>query len=162
MGYIVVLTTTNKAQQNCEDTNCMGYIVVLTTTKQSTTKLWAYCMGYIVFLTTTKQSTTNLWAYSMGYTVVLTTTKQSTTKLWAYCMGYIVVLTTTKQSCTSIVYFYWWPRANLGALAIQDISTKLILNSNLVKSSLSITYFLVAQSFWNFSQSTAVILPCSV
>ena len=36
------------------------------------------------------------------------------------------------------------------------------LNPNLVKSRLPITYYSVTQSFWNFAQSTAVILLCSV
>ena len=39
---------------------------------------------------------------------------------------------------------------------------KHILNSNLVNSYLPITCFFIAQSFWNFAQSTAMILPCSV
>ena len=37
-----------------------------------------------------------------------------------------------------------------------------LINSTLAKSRLSITYFTVAQPFWNFAQSTAVKLSCSV
>ena len=48
-----------------------------------------------------------------------------------------------------------------GALQ-QDIRPKLILNSNPVESRLPMTYFSILQSFWNFTQSAAVILPCSV
>ena len=45
---------------------------------------------------------------------------------------------------------------------MQDIHPKLILNSNLVKSHSPITHLSVFQSFWNFAQSTAVSLLCSV
>ena len=37
-----------------------------------------------------------------------------------------------------------------------------IRNSDLAKSCLSVTYFAYDQWFWNFAQSTAVSLPCSV
>ena len=50
----------------------------------------------------------------------------------------------------------------LGCCAIYDIHPKLILNSNLVKACLPIIYLSVIQLFWNFAQSTAVILLCSV
>ena len=53
--------------------------------------------------------------------------------------------------------WYW----NQGCCAIWDIRPKLILNSNLIKSHSSITTVAVIESFWNFAQSTAVILPCS-
>ena len=43
---------------------------------------------------------------------------------------------------------------------IKLIPSKLNLSSNLSKYTLSITSLLVAQSFWNFAQSTAVSLPC--
>ena len=46
--------------------------------------------------------------------------------------------------------------------AVRDIHLKLILNPNLAKSNLSVTYFSVIQSFRNFAQSMAVILLCSV
>ena len=46
--------------------------------------------------------------------------------------------------------------------SIYDIRSKLILKSDLVKSCLPIIYLSVIQSFWNFTQSTAMILPCSV
>ena len=46
--------------------------------------------------------------------------------------------------------------------AIQDIDPKLLLKPNLVKSRLPITYSPMIQSLWNFAQSMAVILPCSV
>ena len=36
------------------------------------------------------------------------------------------------------------------------------LNPNLIKSDLPIAYLPLTQSFWNFAQNTAVILPCSV
>ena len=49
-----------------------------------------------------------------------------------------------------------------GAAAIEDITPHLILISNLNKSALSVTFFSVAQSFWNCSQSKVVILPCSM
>ena len=42
------------------------------------------------------------------------------------------------------------------------ILPKLNLNSNLVRFNLPITYFSIAQSFWNFAQNMAVTLPCSV
>ena len=47
-------------------------------------------------------------------------------------------------------------------LWILGIDRKRILNSYLAKSRFPITYLAVAQSFWNFAQSTTVILPCSV
>ena len=50
----------------------------------------------------------------------------------------------------------------LGCCAMKDIHPKLIFNSNLAKSRSSITSVSVIQSIWNFAQSTAVILPCSV
>ena len=46
--------------------------------------------------------------------------------------------------------------------AIWDICLKLIINSNLVKFCSPITSVSVVQSFWNYAQSKAVILPCSV
>ena len=49
-----------------------------------------------------------------------------------------------------------------GYVTIEVISLKLILNSNLMKTSSSITSISVVKSFWNFAQSTAVSLPCSV
>ena len=49
-----------------------------------------------------------------------------------------------------------------GAVASQDIPWNLILNSNLAKSRLSISYFSVVKSFWNFAHSTTVLFPCSV
>ena len=52
--------------------------------------------------------------------------------------------------------------AGLRATTAQEISPKLNLNSNLAKSRSSITTISVAPSFWNFAQSMAVILPCSV
>ena len=48
------------------------------------------------------------------------------------------------------------------SLPVCDIRPKRILNSNLAKSRLPITYFAFVQSLWNFAQSTAVSLPCSV
>ena len=72
-------------------------------------------------------------------------------KLWCtYC--FIIV------SAALIV----WSILYQGGCAIQDIRPKLILNSNLVKTCLSITYCSVAQLFHNFAHSTAVILPCYV
>ena len=47
-------------------------------------------------------------------------------------------------------------------VAKYDIHSKLILKSNLVKSHKSITYFSVVKLFWNFAESTATSLPCSV
>ena len=49
-----------------------------------------------------------------------------------------------------------------GVIAIEDISPKLISNSDLVKCNSPITSTSVVQSFWNFAQSMAVSLPCSV
>ena len=49
----------------------------------------------------------------------------------------------------------------MGTVAICDICPKLILKSNLVKSQFYVTSVSVVKSFWNFSQSTAVSLPCS-
>ena len=43
-----------------------------------------------------------------------------------------------------------------------DICVKHIFYSNLAKSRLPIIYFTFAQLFWNFAQSMAVTLPCSV
>ena len=48
------------------------------------------------------------------------------------------------------------------ALCSMGYPSKCILNSNLAKIRLPITGFAVAQSFWNYAQSTTVILPCSV
>ena len=48
-----------------------------------------------------------------------------------------------------------------GVVAMLDSPLKVILNSNLSKSCLSITYLSVFQSSSNIAQSTAVILPCS-
>ena len=62
-----------------------------------------------------------------------------------------------------------WPRTTgpllaftLGCCAIYNIRPKLILNSNLEKSRSSITFACVVQSFWNFTQSASVSLPCFV
>ena len=49
-----------------------------------------------------------------------------------------------------------------GLLHYRYIRTKFILKQNLAKSRSSIIYRSVVKSFWNFEQSTAVILPCSV
>ena len=51
---------------------------------------------------------------------------------------------------------------NSVVVAIQEIHPKVILYSNVVKTHSSITLFTVDRSFCNFTQSTAVILPCSV
>ena len=51
---------------------------------------------------------------------------------------------------------------SLGPCAMWDICQKCILNSNPTKSRSSITSTSIVQSVWNFAQSTAVILPCSV
>ena len=40
--------------------------------------------------------------------------------------------------------------------------SKLIANSNLVETRFPLTYFSVGKPFWNFAQSMAVILSCSV
>ena len=55
-----------------------------------------------------------------------------------------------------------YPRSRNSVLGVWRLSQHTHINSNLVKSRLPRTYFSVAQSFWNFAQSTAVILPCSV
>ena len=69
----------------------------------------------------------------------------------------------SKEIEVRIVWWTMWPLlASLKAVTSHNIPPKLVLNSNLVKSPLSLTYFSVAQSFWNFAQSMAVILPCSV
>ena len=49
----------------------------------------------------------------------------------------------------------------VSSIAIYEISL-INFNSNIAKSHLSITSSSVAQSFWNFAQSTAVSQPCSV
>ena len=49
-----------------------------------------------------------------------------------------------------------------GSVALWDICLKSILNSNLMKSDFAITCCSDVRSFWNYSQSTAVSLPCSV
>ena len=49
-----------------------------------------------------------------------------------------------------------------GAVADKDISQKFISRLHLMKSHSSIAIVSIAQSFWNFAQSTAVSLPCSV
>ena len=48
------------------------------------------------------------------------------------------------------------------AVAISEGPPKLILNSNIDITCLPITYFAVDKSFWNFTQSTEVVLLCSV
>ena len=53
-------------------------------------------------------------------------------------------------------------RIKQGLCAIWDIRQKLALNSNIAKSRLYTTPVSVAQSFWNFTQSTTVSLPRSV
>ena len=52
----------------------------------------------------------------------------------------------------------WYP----GGCLILGICPKHILNPNLVKPRLPLTYFAAIPSFWNFAQSTAVSLLCSV
>ena len=49
-----------------------------------------------------------------------------------------------------------------GPCAIWDICLKRILHSNIVKSLKFITAIPSFQKFWNFAQSAAVPLPCSV
>ena len=61
------------------------------------------------------------------------------------------------------VFFYWHYHPILiwrvyGVVAMYYMHLNLILNSNLAKSRLSITYFPVVQSLWNVVQSAAVIL----
>ena len=48
-----------------------------------------------------------------------------------------------------------------GVVATKDTPHKLILNSNLTKCRLFITYFAVVKSFWNFAQSMTISLSCS-
>ena len=50
----------------------------------------------------------------------------------------------------------------MSSCAIWIIRPKCILNSNLAKFHLPITYSSVVQSFWNFVQNMAVILSCSL
>ena len=58
-------------------------------------------------------------------------------------------------------YYHGLVNRRLEGCAIYDIHQKRILNSDLVKSRLPITYFSVIQSFWNFAQST-LSPPCPV
>ena len=51
---------------------------------------------------------------------------------------------------------------NLGGCCNIIHPSKLTFNSNLAKTGLSLTSISYAQLFWNFSESTAVSLPCSV
>ena len=51
---------------------------------------------------------------------------------------------------------------NLGPVSMEIIRPKSSLDWNLVKSRLSVASVLINESFWNFAQSTAVGLPCSV
>ena len=50
----------------------------------------------------------------------------------------------------------------LGPCVIWDIRPKRILDPNLAKSRLPITYFADARSFWNFAQTTTEVLSWSV
>ena len=68
------------------------------------------------------------------------------------------------MSAMFVVRYYfrpWWLYIPEGLCNIGYLS-KLTLNSNLVKTLSFITPISVIQSFWNFAQSMAVILPCSV
>ena len=52
---------------------------------------------------------------------------------------------------------------DLGCCAILDIRQKCLLNPNLIKSGLLITYYSITTRLsWNSAQKTAVILTCSV
>ena len=55
-----------------------------------------------------------------------------------------------------------WSVQLRGCYATKDIHPKFVLNPNHGKSHLPVTFFEVEQSFWNFAQSMAVLLPCSV
>ena len=52
-------------------------------------------------------------------------------------------------------YFPW-------AVSIWDVPANFISNSNLAKSRVPITFVMVVTPLWNLTQSTTVILPCSV
>ena len=57
-------------------------------------------------------------------------------------------------------------RVHILLVMLQDperpLQYRISVNSNLAKSRSPKTPISVAKSFWNFSQSTAVVLPCSV
>ena len=48
------------------------------------------------------------------------------------------------------------------AVSMKIIFPKIIINSNLMKTCVLVTSNTVIQSFWNFAQSMAISLPCSV
>ena len=56
----------------------------------------------------------------------------------------------------------WWCTSALVCCEISIIHLKVILKSNLAKSRSFITLISFFQSFWSFTQSTRLSLPCSV
>ena len=50
---------------------------------------------------------------------------------------------------------------HLGGYALQDTHPKLLFNPNLAKCRFPMNYQSIIQSFWNFVQSTALIVSCS-
>ena len=67
-----------------------------------------------------------------------------------------------RPQCVKLQYLHYALDGLLEAIAIPAISLKLISNSDILKSNLPITSISISQSFWNFAQSMAVSLPCSV
>ena len=81
--------------------------------------------------------------------------------IWSEMVAYI-------QLFSSLIFTNDWRHMEvymglvLWPCAIWDIHLKRVLNSNLAKSRLPITYLAFAHSVWNFAQDKAVILSCSV
>ena len=55
-----------------------------------------------------------------------------------------------------------WSNGVLGAVLMWDILQELIFNSIRVKSHLPVNYLSFNWSFWNFAQSTVIIMPSSM
>ena len=90
--------------------------------------------------------------------------KQYAARYWQWNTDHWFGATPIERCCRNSYLHTWGLQTtyNEGSYAIWNIRPKIILNSNLVKSRYSITPVYVIQSFWNFSQSTAVILLFSV
>ena len=80
--------------------------------------------------------------------------------LWEHSTEYSAEYPQQTSQDNRTLRSYKWRK--LGPCAIWNIHPKHILNSNLTKTCLPITYFAVAQSFWKFAQGMTVTLPCSV
>ena len=72
---------------------------------------------------------------------------------------YLLFFSQTNFNCFPALHHDIWAPRSLDTVATQGIRPKLILNSNIPKYHLPITYYSVTKSICYFAQITAVLLP---